>query len=40
MDLQVGTGVFSFEVLLDALVLVKQGELPQPNAVIEISGLS
>jgi propanol-preferring alcohol dehydrogenase len=40
LDLRVGTGVFSFEELPDALVLAKQGKLPQPNAVIEIDGLA
>jgi len=40
LDLQAGTSVFSFEELPDVLVLVKQGKLPQPNAVIEIAGSS
>ena len=38
LDLRVGTSVFPFEDLPDALVLVKQGKLPKPNAVIEIAG--
>jgi propanol-preferring alcohol dehydrogenase len=40
LDLKVGTSVFSFEELQDALVLVRQGKLPEPNAVIEIAGSS
>lgn len=40
LDLRVGTSVFSFEELPDVLTLVKQGKLPQPNAVIEIAGSS
>jgi hypothetical protein len=32
--------MFSFEELPDVLILVKQGKLPEPNAVIEIAGLS
>jgi hypothetical protein len=40
LDLRVGTSVFSFEELPDVLALVKQGKLPQPNAVIEIAGSS
>ena len=40
LDLRVGTSVFSFEELPDVLVLVKQGKLPQPNAVVEIAGSS
>jgi hypothetical protein len=31
-----GTTMFPFEELPDALVLAKQGKLPQPNAVLEI----
>jgi propanol-preferring alcohol dehydrogenase len=38
LDLQVGTSVFSFEELQDALVLTRQGKLPEPNAVVEIAG--
>jgi hypothetical protein len=30
--------VFPFDELPDALVLAKQGKLPQPNAVIEVAG--
>ena len=37
LDLQVGTSVFAFEELQDALILAKQGRLQQPNAVIEIA---
>lgn len=37
LDLQVGTSVFPFEELPEALILAKQGKLPQPNAVIEIA---
>jgi propanol-preferring alcohol dehydrogenase len=37
LDLQVGTHVFSFEELQDALILAKQGMLQKPNAVIEIA---
>jgi propanol-preferring alcohol dehydrogenase len=38
LDLRVGTTVFPFDELPDALILAKQGKLPQPNAVIEIAG--
>jgi alcohol dehydrogenase, propanol-preferring len=38
LDLQVGTTMFPFEALPEALILAKQGKLPQPNAVIEIAG--
>jgi propanol-preferring alcohol dehydrogenase len=38
LDLQVGTSVFPFEELPEALILARRGELPQPNAVIEITG--
>jgi propanol-preferring alcohol dehydrogenase len=38
LDLQVGTSIFSFEELQDALILVKGGKLDQPNAVIQIAG--
>jgi hypothetical protein len=38
LDLRVGTSVFPFDELPDALVLAKQGKLPQPNAVIEVAG--
>ena len=34
----VGTTLFPFEELQDALILVKQGKLEQPNAVIKIAG--
>ena len=40
LDLRVGASVFSFEELPDVLVLVKQGKLSEPNAVIEIAGSS
>jgi propanol-preferring alcohol dehydrogenase len=40
LGLKVGTSVFSFEELPDVLVLVKQGKLPEPNAVVEIVGSS
>ncbi len=40
LDLRLGTSVFSFEELPDVLTLVKQGKLPEPNAVIEIAGSS
>jgi propanol-preferring alcohol dehydrogenase len=38
LDLSVGTHVFPFEALQDALILAKQGKLEQPNAVIRIAG--
>ena len=38
LDLDVGTSVFPFEALQDALILAKHGELEQPNAVIRIAG--
>jgi propanol-preferring alcohol dehydrogenase len=37
LDLDVGTSVFSFEALPDALIRAKQGKLEQPNAVIKIA---
>jgi hypothetical protein len=37
LDLDVGTSVFPFEALQDALILAKQGRLGQPNAVIKIA---
>lgn len=37
LGLRVGTSVFPFEELPEALVLAKQGKLPQPNAVVEVS---
>jgi propanol-preferring alcohol dehydrogenase len=40
LNMKVGMSVFSFEELPDVLVLVKQGKLPEPNAVIEIAGSS
>jgi propanol-preferring alcohol dehydrogenase len=38
LDLCVGTSVFSFEDLPDALIMAKQGKLSEPNAVIDIAG--
>ena len=38
LDLQVGTSLFPFEELHDALILARQGRLEQPNAVIEVAG--
>jgi hypothetical protein len=38
LDLDVGTSVFPFEALQDALILAKHGEPEQPNAVIRIAG--
>jgi propanol-preferring alcohol dehydrogenase len=38
LDISMGTSVFSFEELPEALILAKQSRLPQPNAVIEIAG--
>ncbi|MGD8397909.1 MAG: alcohol dehydrogenase, partial [Anaerolineae bacterium] len=38
LDLHVGTSVFPFEKLPDVLTMAKQGRLPQPNAVIQLSG--
>jgi propanol-preferring alcohol dehydrogenase len=40
LELGVGTSVFSFEELQDALILAKRGKLQQPNAVIQIAGSS
>ena len=40
LDLRVGASVFSFEESPDVLVLVKQGKLPEPNAVIEMASSS
>jgi propanol-preferring alcohol dehydrogenase len=37
LDLRVGTSVFSFGELPDALILANQGMLEQPNAVVEIA---
>ena len=37
LGLKVGTSVFPFEELPDALILAKHGKLQQPNAVIEIA---
>jgi len=37
LALNVGTSLFPFEELPEALILAKQGELTQPNAVIEIA---
>jgi propanol-preferring alcohol dehydrogenase len=36
LELKVGTSVFPFEELQDALILAKQGKLEQPNAVIRV----
>jgi propanol-preferring alcohol dehydrogenase len=38
LELRVGTSLFPFEQLQDALILAKQGKLEQPNAVIKIAG--
>jgi propanol-preferring alcohol dehydrogenase len=38
LDLNLGTSLFSFEELQDALILARQGKLEQPNAVIEVAG--
>ena len=37
LEVAVGTTLFPFEELQDALILVKQGKLKQPNAVIKIA---
>ena len=37
LDLKVGTSVFPFEELQDALILARQGKLEQPNVVIKVS---
>ncbi len=37
LDLRVGTSLFQFEELPEALIAAKQGKLQQPNAVIEIT---
>jgi propanol-preferring alcohol dehydrogenase len=37
LELGVGTSVFPFEELQDALILAKQGKLEQPNAVIRVA---
>jgi propanol-preferring alcohol dehydrogenase len=37
LELTVGTSVFPFEELQDALILARQGKLEQPNAVIRVS---
>jgi hypothetical protein len=37
LGLQVGTSLFAFEQLQDALILAKHGKLDQPNAVIRIA---
>jgi propanol-preferring alcohol dehydrogenase len=37
LELRVGTSVFPFEELQDALILARQGKLEQPNAVIKVS---
>jgi len=36
LELKVGTSLFPFEKLQDALILAKKGKLEQPNAVIKI----
>jgi propanol-preferring alcohol dehydrogenase len=36
LELNVGTNIFPFEELQDALILAKQGKLEQPNAVIRV----
>jgi propanol-preferring alcohol dehydrogenase len=40
LDLRVGMSVFPLKKVPEALILAKQGKLPQPNAVIEIAGSS
>jgi propanol-preferring alcohol dehydrogenase len=40
LDLDVGTKMFPFEVLPDALVLAKQGRMKKPNAVLAIGELN
>jgi hypothetical protein len=35
--LRVGTSVFSFEEVQDALILAKQGKMDQPNGVIKVA---
>jgi len=37
LELSVGTSIFPFEDLQDALILAKQGNLEQPNAVIRVA---
>ncbi len=37
LDLEMGTSLFPFEELPDALIRAKQGKLKQPNAVIKVS---
>ena len=37
LGLRVGTSVFPFDELPDAVLLVKQGKLRQPNAVSEVA---
>ncbi len=37
LDLEVGTSLFPFEELQDALILTRRGELEQPNAVIKVA---
>jgi len=37
LELNVGTSLFPFEEVQDALILVRQGKLEQPNAVIKIA---
>jgi hypothetical protein len=36
----VGTNVFSFEELQDAMILAKRGKLQEPNAVIRVADSS
>jgi alcohol dehydrogenase, propanol-preferring len=38
LDLNLGTSLFPFEELQDALIRVKQGKTEQPNAVIKVAG--
>jgi propanol-preferring alcohol dehydrogenase len=37
LELEMGTSLFPFKDLQDALILARQGKLEQPNAVIEVS---
>ena len=37
LDLRIGTSLFAFEKLPEALILAKQGKLDQPNAVLKIA---
>jgi alcohol dehydrogenase, propanol-preferring len=40
LNLRVGTSLFPFEELPEALIQAKQGRLPKPNAVIDVAGSS